>query len=498
MSTSDNERASDSLVNRRPAVAGSFYPGSAKELTSTLSSLFASAEPRKVTGTIQAVISPHAGYVFSGSVAASAFHQLDSEKVYQNVFIIGSSHRFSFDGSSVYTRGNYETPLGTVLVNLELAKKLANDPSGVFTDRTDAHIYEHSLEVQLPFLQKIYGDKLIIVPIVLGTQRPSVCKKIAQVLKPYMAPENLFVISTDFSHYPGYEDAVRADALTADAICANVPEHFLNTIRRTEAKGIPGLVTCICGWTSVLTLLHMTEDLPGIEYHKVQYRNSGDSPYGERDRVVGYYAIVITTKAVTSNDNQSVKESSDEEFYLSELEKQALISIARNTLESNTRSSKIPPVERNLLTSTLETPCGAFVTLRKKGELRGCIGRFETTEPLWKVVQEMTAAAAVQDYRFDPVDRSELKDIDIEISVLTPLKRINSPDQIRLGIDGIYIRKGSASGTFLPQVAKETNWTLEEFLGHCARDKAGIGWNGWKDAELYTFQALILEEKDFQ
>ena len=498
MSTSGNERASDSLVNRRPAVAGSFYPGSAKELASTLSDLFASAEPRKVSGTIQAVISPHAGYVFSGGVAASAFHQLDPGKTYRNIFVIGSSHRFSFDGASVYTRGNYETPLGTVPVNLELAKKLADEPSGVFTDRTDAQIYEHSLEVQLPFLQKIYGNKLTIVPVVIGTQRPSVCKKIAQVLKPYMVPENLFVISTDFSHYPGYEDAVRADALTADAICSNSPENFLNTIRKTEAKGIPGLVTCICGWTSVLTLLHMTEDLPGVEYHKIQYRNSGDSPYGERDRVVGYYAITVTTKAGTSDNKSSAKESSNEEFSLTAQEKKTLVSIARNTLESYIRNSKIPAVERNLLTLALETPCGAFVTLRKKGELRGCIGRFEPTEPLWKVVQEMTVAAAVHDYRFEPVDRNELKEIAIEISVLTPLKRINSPDQIRLGIDGIYIRKGSASGTFLPQVAKETNWTLEEFLGHCARDKAGIGWNGWKDAELYTYQALIIEEKDFQ
>lgn len=497
MNSTGNEQASDSLVNRRPAVAGSFYPGSAKELAATLSGLFASAEPRKVSGTLQAVISPHAGYVFSGEVAASAFHQLDPGKTYRNVFVIGSSHRYSFDGASVYTFGNYEMPLGTVPVNRELARKLADDPSKVFTDRTDAHIYEHSIEVQLPFLLKLYGDKLTIIPIVIGTQRPSVCKKIAQVLKPYMVPENLFVISTDFSHYPGYEDAVRADALTADAICSNSPDNFLNTIRKTEAKGIPGLITCICGWTSVLTLLYMTEDQPGIEYHKVQYRNSGDSPYGERDRVVGYYAIAVTVKE-ENNNKGSTKASIQEEFSLSMKEKKTLISIARNTLENYIRTGKIPPVERNILTPALELPCGAFVTLRKNGELRGCIGRFEPTEPLWKVVQEMTVASAVHDYRFDPVDRNELNEIDIEISVLTPLKRVSSPDQIRLGIDGIYIRKGSASGTFLPQVARETNWTLEEFLGHCARDKAGIGWNGWKDAELYTYQALIIEEKDFQ
>jgi hypothetical protein len=146
------------------------------------------------------------------------------------------------------------------------------------------------------------------------------------------------------------------------------------------------------------------------------------------------------------------------------------------------------------LSAPLKTPCGAFVTLNKNQNLRGCIGRFDAIQPLWKVVQEMAMAAATQDYRFSKVEPNEIDQLKIEISVLTPLKRIQSADEFIMGKQGIYIRKGKASGTFLPQVANQTKWSKEEFLGHCSEDKAGIGWNGWKSAELYTYEALVFGE----
>jgi len=137
---------------------------------------------------------------------------------------------------------------------------------------------------------------------------------------------------------------------------------------------------------------------------------------------------------------------------------------------------------------------GAFVSLKKKGKLRGCIGTFKPDAPLYNLIQTMTIASATEDTRFLPVQANELKDIDIEISVLTPMKRINDVSKIVLGKHGIYIKKDGRSGTFLPQVATETGWTLEEFLGHCARDKAGIGWDGWKNAEVYTYEAIVFKE----
>jgi len=129
--------------------------------------------------------------------------------------------------------------------------------------------------------------------------------------------------------------------------------------------------------------------------------------------------------------------------------------------------------------------------------LRGCIGRFEPDEPLYRVVQEMAIAAATEDYRFPPVTPQELGELDIEISVLTPLRKISSIDEIQLGRHGIYIKKGGRAGTFLPQVATETGWSKEEFLGYCARDKAGLGWNGWKDADIYVYEALVFSEQEF-
>ena len=145
-------------------------------------------------------------------------------------------------------------------------------------------------------------------------------------------------------------------------------------------------------------------------------------------------------------------------------------------------------------TQKMLAPSGAFVTLTIDGKLRGCIGRFDADQPLYKMVQEMAVSAATRDYRFSRLTKKELGQAHIEISVLTPMKKILSPDEIVLGKHGIYVKKGSRGGTFLPQVASQTNWTVEEFLGHCARDKAGIGWDGWKDADLYTYEAYVFGE----
>jgi AmmeMemoRadiSam system protein A len=148
------------------------------------------------------------------------------------------------------------------------------------------------------------------------------------------------------------------------------------------------------------------------------------------------------------------------------------------------------------MSKNLLAKAGAFVTLHENNELRGCIGSFTSEVPLYQIVQEMAVASATRDTRFMPVTFSETNKIHIEISVLTPLHRIQSIDEFKLGRDGIYIKKGNRSGTFLPQVANDTQWSVEEFMGHCARDKAGIGWDGWKDrdVELFTYQALVFGE----
>ena len=480
----------EKLQNREPVVAGQFYPANSSALKADLEQLFSEVKSDKTLNIdrdkVLAVISPHAGYVFSGPMAATSFSQIDPNKQYNTIFVIGSSHRIAFNGASIYNKGNYITPLGEVKVDRSTADLLIDD-YGFFTFRPDAHAEEHSLEVQLPFLQYILKKDFKIVPIVLGTQSTTTCKKIAEALKPYFNEDNLFVISTDFSHYPKYNDAVKVDKQTADAIMTNNPVKFLNTIERNRDMDVPNLLTSICGWTSALTLLYITHDMPDIRYIHEAYQNSGDAGmYGDKSRVVGYQSIIVVKG----------KPEEKKEFGLSSQDKKDLLDIARSTVETYVKSHKEPDINTRNFSSSLLTPAGAFVTLRKNGKLRGCIGSFNPDIPLYKVVQEMAVSAASKDYRFSPVTPDELNKIDIEISVLTPLKKIDSIDEIKLGRDGIYIKKGHSSGTFLPQVAAETSWNLEEFLGHCSRDKAGIGWDGWTGADIYTYEALIFSEKE--
>jgi len=479
-------QSNPSFADRKPAAAGRFYPSDPDELRTLLASLFAKGKPGGEPHAL-AIVCPHAGYVFSGSVAASGFNQVDPGRQYDNVFVIGSSHYVSFPGASVYNKGDYLTPLGKVIVNRELADSLIRQDA-VFTFNPEADLNEHCIEVQIPFLQYYLKKSFRLVPIVLGTQSAETCKKIACVLKPYMNEKNLFVFSSDFAHYPSRADAQVTDKTTCDAILKNSPQDLTNLLDRYKHNDIPNLATNLCGWTSVLTMLNMTTGNKNLRIVPVQYMNSGDTKYGDKKQVVGYWSLaVIPASAQTEIESK---------FILSTGEKSALLKIARITIEKYIGERRIPDIDTSAFSKQLKMQAGAFVTLKEHGELRGCIGRFTASVPLYKVIQEMAIAAATEDNRFEPVRPEETGLLEIEISVLSPMHPISSPDEIVLGKHGIYIRKGSLSGTFLPQVATETGWTKEEFLGHCSRDKAGIGWDGWKSAELFTYEAFVFSEKE--
>ncbi len=279
------------IKNRLPFVAGQFYQSNPVELKIELEGLFERAVPCKMKNVI-AVITPHAGYMFSGTVAASAFNQIDPEKKYKNIFILASSHRFHFNGASIYNIGNYLTPLGEIKVDLELADKLIH-AHNCFKFDSNSHISEHSLEVQLPFLQYVLKNEILLVPIIIGTDSENTCKEIASALMPYFNDETLFIVSTDFSHYPSYHDAVQLDKLTAETILTNSSDSLLIALKSPKLKMIPDLATSLCGWTSVLTLLYITEKNKTITYTLIDYKNSGDSLFGDKERVVGYNAIAV-------------------------------------------------------------------------------------------------------------------------------------------------------------------------------------------------------------
>jgi hypothetical protein len=476
--------------DRQPVVAGSFYPSGSDKIKSDLSGYFQSC-PGPVSGVrVRAVIVPHAGYVYSGHTAAAGFAAVPPDAEIDNIFLIGASHRYAFEGAAVFTSGNMITPLGTVPVNKEIGNKLVKG-SRWFITRDDAHRPEHSLEVQLPFIQFHFRKSITVVPILIGTHDTSVLKSVAAGLKPWFNERNLFVISSDFSHYPSYSDACKADRLTSDAILTGDPDRFLRTINSVEASGIENLATAMCGWSAGLVLMYLTEGNSGMKYRNVEYTNSGDSRYGDKEQVVGYNAIVVEEKVTAARGGAPAGV-----FTLTTEEQKTLLTIAREAISARLKGVKPTTVEAARLTPHLREPLGAFVTLTIDGNLRGCIGRFTSPDPLYTVVGQMAVESAFTDPRFPALTAGEYTDIHLEISVLGPMKKITDINEIIIGKHGIYIKKGLRSGTLLPQVASERGWSVTEFLGYCARDKAGIGWDGWKDkdTEIFVYEAYVFGE----
>ena len=472
--------------------AGRFYDGNADRLSHEIDSLLANHAGGKSFDHVAAIIVPHAGFCYSGNVAAAAYMSLPADKQYKRIFLLGPSHYEWLNGASVNIADDYyATPLGKVKVDVETARQLVAADS-IFAYRPEAHNREHCLEVQLPFLQRRFGgvaggvskseDETLqtvppIVPIIISTNDFSKLKRMAEVLKPYFTEDNLFVISSDFSHYPSYKDACEVDSRTGKAIESGDVEQFISTLEKNARSGVRNLATSACGEFAIITLMLMLDHHYDIRH--LIYQNSGDTDDDNRYRVVGYHAFAVLRKVAT-------------DFVLTDKDKQLLKEIAyqsiKDSLDGKRRTSQSP---HDPYPSSLSMKCGAFVSLHKNGQLRGCIGHFGEDVPLHEIVAEMARAAAFEDPRFIPLRREELDEIDIEISVLTPMRRIQSLDEFQLHRHGIYIRKGYRSGTFLPQVADEVNWTKEEFVGHCSRDKAGLGWDGWRDAELYVYEAIV-------
>ena len=460
----------------RPATqANRFYTGDAQELAQEVDSFLKRHSEQPKFDNLAAVIVPHAGYYYSGNVAATAYQSIPA-KPYKRIFLLGPSHHEWLDGASVNTEADYyATPLGNVKVDRETALKLTED--SVFSYRPEAHDREHCLEVQLPFLQRLFTKSVPpIVPIIISTNDFQKLQQMADVLKPYFNDENLFIISSDFSHYPTYDNAYEVDTRSGKAIESGNVEEFIAAIEKNARSGKPNLATSACGQFAIITLMLMLDQ--NYEMKHLLYQNSGDIS-GERNRVVGYHAFAFLRSDST-------------DFVLTSEDKRILKGIALQSIRDSLDGKKATaPSSTFPLTSSLRSKCGAFVSLHKHGRLRGCIGHFGDDIPLHEIVAAMARAAAFEDPRFSPVTRDELDDLDIEISVLTPMRRIQSLDEFELHRHGIYIRKGYRSGTYLPQVADEVNWTKEEFVSHCSQDKAGLGWNGWRDAELYVYEAIV-------
>ena len=479
---------------RPPAVAGQFYPNDPEELR-TMVDAFLQQAPRS-EGEPIALMSPHAGYVFSGAVAARAYKQIEGTD-YDVIVIIGPNHRDpTFNEVSIYAEGAFETPLGQVPIDTKTANALLKASDRLVFDR-DVHSQEHSIEVQLPFLQRIYPDGFNFVPIVVGEPTEQNLNALRDALIEVLADKKALIIaSSDMSHYPPYKQACEVDQQTLDAIETMDPDviRACGHPAHIEAlsEGIPHLGCTLCGLGPVLTATEFAEDQGANRATPLMYANSGDTPFGDRERVVGY-GVVMWWHASDSEAAEPEARTADPPVpatgVLNEEQRTWLLDLAQTTLAGFINSGAIPLVQTD--DPELLRPAGIFVTLKKDGELRGCIGHIVADTPLYLTVQKMVLAAAFQDSRFSPVQPDELPKLTYEISVLSPVEPVESAEDIEVGRHGVILLKDDHQAVFLPQVAPEQGWTREEMLAQLSQ-KAGLPPDAWKDgAEFLAFTADV-------
>jgi len=467
---------------RPPAVAGSFYPADPKELARMIDDFLAKATPPPLQNVV-AIQAPHAGYIYSGPVAAYSYALLKGRK-FDRVVVIAPSHYEAFGFSSVYDGAAYETPLGRVEVDQAFAAKLAKMSSTIKLSGVghtpSADRPEHALEVQLPFLQRTIGD-FQLVPIIMGDQSYEACRALGLALAKLIQGTNtLIVASSDLSHYHPYDEAVKLDRKTLKAI--EEYDYF------DLAQNLERRVWEACGGGPVVATMIAAERLGAKQAKLLKYANSGDTAAGDRSRVVGYGAVAFVK--TTGNAN-----SAEAPFSLTPREKDALLAIARKSVETAVRDRKVYECSAGGM-ETLAQERGAFVTLTEHGQLRGCIGYVAPLEPLYLTVRDVARFAALQDNRFRPVAANELPNLEYEISVLSPLRRVIDVQEIRVGQHGLLIRKGDIQGLLLPQVATDEKWDRDTFLENVCY-KAGLTGRAWRDADadLFRFTALVFGER---
>jgi AmmeMemoRadiSam system protein B/AmmeMemoRadiSam system protein A len=460
---------------RESVIAGSWYPGSAGTLRKQIEGFLADVPAAEDGGRLVALISPHAGYVYSGPVAAHAYKLLE-DRAFDTVVVIAPSHHAVFSGVSVYDRGGYRTPLGLVPLDTAFIAALKAADSKI-RYVSGAHKKEHSLEIQLPFLQTLMpGFKL--VPLVMGQQDLSTCRRLAGALAECAENRSvLLVASSDLSHYHSRGEARKLDEQVAARVAGFDPEGLDSDLARGESEA--------CGGGPMVAVMLAAEKLGARRAQVLKLRDSGDVS-GDVSRVVGYMAAAFwAEKEDTMSEEKNTKKDvldADEQRLLKQIAKDAIASALAG------KSYAVP----GSLPDILETPCGAFVTLTVGEELRGCIGHIAASAPLAHTVRDVAVSAAFEDPRFSPVTEKEWAGIDLEVSVLTPLERIKRVEDITPGVHGLYIRRGIQSGLLLPQVATDYGWDRVTFLEQTCR-KAGLRKNDWKeaDAEIYWFRAQV-------
>ncbi len=477
---------------RAPAVAGQFYPADKTQLSEKIKSYLKDVgSGLELTLNPKAIIVPHAGYDYSGLVAAYGFNQVKGKEI-ETVVIICNSHTDYFPGIAIDESDAWETPFGLVPLDRNMADRLVKSSEGIKFN-SEVHTSDHTLEVQLPFLQTVLRDGFKIVPLVFGNTGDKAYLELAAALANNLGENDLIVVSTDLSHYPGYADAKRIDMQTLEKIKSGDIKALEEHIKTIEGQAIQGEQTLCCGIDGVKTLMTLAKKLDWEQVEILKYLSSGDAAMGDKTRVVGYASMAFGER--TENRKQKTGKFEVDIKNLNGIQQDALLNIAKKTVGAKVRGERLPDFD--IRDERLNWQEGAFVTLKIRGELRGCIGQIiPSARPLWQVVRSVAVSASTEDPRFPPVNENELDKLEYEISVLSAPERIEDWQKIEMGKHGVIIKQGYQSGVFLPQVATETGWDKETFLSELCAQKAGLQPNCYKDkaTEIQIFTAQVFGE----
>ncbi len=483
---------------RRTAVAGpqGFYPVDPDALKGMILQFFEQAE-LKTDEDPFGLIAPHAGYIYSGPVAGWAYRQVQGRH-YSSVIVLAPSHMVSFPFASVMPNGSYVTPLGEIPVDERLCERLAHAGGEHVRVSFEGHTAEgygraeHSLEVQLPFLQVALGD-FKLVPVVIGVVDWRISRALGHALAQISADDVLIVASSDLSHYHGYDEAYRLDGEVIGYIEEMNAQGLAEGCRRRELEA--------CGGMPISALLAAAGEVENCRVEILRHKTSGDVPGGLRDQVVGYLAAAIyrSAKHEQSEDRTETRRrlQAGSGLTISRAEKGYLLALAKQSVYEAVLNKPYPIEKPDHPLPVLEERHGLFVTLKIDGRLRGCIGNIAPTEPLGVLIKKVAVQTAFDDPRFPPLSAPELKQVSFEISVLGEMTLMKKPDELTVGRHGVMIRKGYNQGLLLPQVAVEMGWDRTSFLEGVCR-KAGLPPESWrgKDAQIYLFSADYFGEAE--
>jgi len=462
--------------------SGSWYPGQPSALQELLDELFQNSAQRTGSCLIPhaaGFVVPHAGLAYSGVVAAAAYRHMEAAGT-RRVVLLGFSHRGAAPGVWIPEVERFRTPLGEVAVDREAVCQLL--AGGVFRSMRESALCDHSIEIQLPLLQRAVPDAAV-VPVYVSGLGPEARTEAARCLAPLLEPGTVLMASSDLTHYGrafSYEPfpADRSisqrlrelDETVIEAAGSLSPEFFLETLRSTSAT--------VCGYEPIALLLETLAWLHDGEIFQetLDYQTSGEIT-GDFHHSVSYGALGYFPYRA---------------FELGEEDQGLLLESARRTLDHYLRTGERKPIPPERLTPALKRPAGVFVSLHSGGNLRGCVGRRASREPLWEATPEVTLSAALEDSRFRPVRPGE-KGLELEISVLSPFKRLPNLDGFRVNEHGALLDAGGYQGLLLPQVATERNWTAQQFLEALAR-KAGASYAAYSEpsTKVYVFRAQVI------